>query len=641
MAELLMPRDADHIVALIQQLLAGSELPRDALPYTPEFDDLKGRFQARTKLELSNHEFWKLCGRVGKRGGFATTKRKKAPPVRRTTTEQKLEILRLFPDGIGARDDLPYTRRFDEIYRRFCELTETRFSKHEFWRAISSIAKRSRKPQPLFDVAPLGGLSPVTVQFLERMNPWWRALPGPSTPDFRRWAYHEVLKRFESGIAPVVVMQGPRQVGKTTIQHQLVERLLAAEQLSPRQILRVQFDDAPALGALKAPVEAIVRWYEDNVLGNSLNQASRSGDVVYLLFDEIQNLAQWPEQMKALVDASDARVLVTGSSALRIDRGRDSLAGRLSSIRLGPLRLHEIARLRGLSGLTPYSDVNQIDCWTEKDFWIGLGDYARRHAAALDEAFAAFSRYGGYPICHKHPRADQSVLARQIVQDVVERTICHEKAHGASEEVVRYVFTLLCRHAGERITEKKLTEQVNARLGGRVPHKEVVSALRFLERTLLICRLRPVEIGRSHRNASPTVCLCDHFLRYAVLREFVPLTPRELQGKEALAGSAGQLVEGIIGYLFASTDGIDASCLPGRSDELEVDVILTVGVTHIPIEVKYRRGGLADKDLTGIREFCRRKHHEAPFGLVVTQQRSGPVGDDVVAVPAKALLMLV
>lgn len=40
-----------------------------------------------------------------------------------------------------SRDELPYTDEFDTLHRRFCEQTGRQLSKHEFWRALSSIGK--------------------------------------------------------------------------------------------------------------------------------------------------------------------------------------------------------------------------------------------------------------------------------------------------------------------------------------------------------------------------------------------------------------------------------------------------------------------------------------------------------------------
>ena len=50
------------------------------------------------------------------------------------------------------------------------------------------------------------------------------------------------------------------------------------------------------------------------------------------VFDEVQNLRDCAPQLKSLVDHAATTVLVTATSALRIEAGRDSLAGRITSI---------------------------------------------------------------------------------------------------------------------------------------------------------------------------------------------------------------------------------------------------------------------------------------------------------------------
>ncbi|MFN9294037.1 MAG: hypothetical protein ACK6EB_38640, partial [Planctomyces sp.] len=66
---------------------------------------------------------------------------------------------------------------------------------------------------------------------------------------------------------------------------------------------------------------------------------------------------------------------------------------------------------------------------------------------------------------------------------------------------------------------------------------------------------------------------------------------------------------------------------------------LSIGMKHLPIEVKYRRQ-LKPADLDGLRSFRGRKHYEADVGLVITQEQSGEVEDGVIAVPARTLLLL-
>ncbi len=394
--------------SMIRQLLCETELPRDSLPYSDEFSRLKALFVDKTKQKLTDNEFWRALSRAAKQGGLGTGKRKTSPPGPKLSDDQQLELMRLFPDGIGGRDRLPYTKEFEELRDRFSRLTATKLSKSEFWRALSNIAKRSRKPKPIEGPFQLLGLPEELVQSLEIQNPWWAGKPWPPTQPFRRWAYREVVRRVDSGITQIIALRGTRQVGKSEIQRQFIEELLLFRQVAPSTILRVQFDEVPNLGKFTMPVQAIVRWFEENILKEPINAVARRGEAVYLLFDELQNLTGWENQLKALVDHQSVKVIATGSSALRIAQGQDSLAGRISMIQLGPLRLREIAAIRFHETLPPaFPSENGLEKWATPEFWRELSSFAKQHEVQLRQAFKAFAAFGGYPLCHKRGDVDE------------------------------------------------------------------------------------------------------------------------------------------------------------------------------------------------------------------------------------------
>jgi len=573
-------------------------------------------------------------------------RRKRAPRTPSLPHEQQLELLRLFPDGIGNRGQLPYTPRFDALHRQFIKLTGHKLSKHEFWRAVSRVAKQSRKPKPVFDAAPLGGLAPELVQYLERTNPWWRGHPTGPPERFRRWAFDEALTRLDSGIAPVVAIRGPRQVGKTTIQEQLIEHLLLIRHVPPAHILRISFDDVPALGGLRHPVDSIVRWYEENVLCEPINAVARRGQHIHLMFDELQNLSRWSPQLKALVDHTAARVLVTGSSALRIVRERDSLAGRLSIIELGPLRLYEIAGIRGLGKLPPFAPDTPLEDWTRDDFWAGLQAHCNKHRKALDLAFAAFSRVGGYPRCHKTGSKEVGPLAQHVVDTVVKRTIEHdpvvtEGKKGPERDLVKEVFRLVCRYAGQAVRARRIAEEIASILPFGVTEKMVAESVRFLVDSMLVHEVPPLELLLKKQSHPAKLCLCDHFVRNAWLQETVPIAPGELAAvQKATATLAGHVIESVLGYYLMGIPGLELAWFPERPNEPEVDFVVTIGLKRIPIEVKYRRGPLSREDAKGLRAFCAKEHYNAPFGLLITQKESRKIDDSVRALPASDLILL-
>ena len=170
--------------------------------------------------------------------------------------------------------------------------------------------------------------------FLFDSNPWWRQKPMRPLPPFKRWLFKPTLQRVKTGLAPVTVLRGPRQVGKTTLQEHIIDHLLHQENVNPRRILRIQFDELPTLRGLVDPILSLCRWFEERILKGTFNEFARREEQAFLFFDEVQNLSEWAPQIKSLVDHHAVRVLLTGSSALRIESGRDSLAGRISTLEL-------------------------------------------------------------------------------------------------------------------------------------------------------------------------------------------------------------------------------------------------------------------------------------------------------------------
>lgn len=630
-------------------------VPRDALPYSSDFEALKTSYEKAVSAKSTDLQFWRLISNTAKRGGMGKVgARKRVPRLPPQSEPEKLEILRLFPDGIGNRDSIPYTARFDALRRRYGKLTGQSLSSNEFWRRIASVAKLSRKPQPTMSSASTSGLDPDLLGFLERNNPWWRGQPAVPAQFFRRWAYDEAASRLQSGIAKMVVLRGSRRVGKSVIQNQLIDGLLklgtidpTGKPVDPSRILAVQFDDAPSLGSLRSPIETIVRWFEQHILKSSLNAAAAEGRPAYLFFDEVQNLPNWSVQLKSLADLSAARIVVTGSSALRIREGHDNLAGRMTPIEIGPLRLGEIAGIRRLGSLPTYAPKARIEDWKTFEFWRGLVEHGRKHAGIRELAFGCFSRLGGYPLCHASPTLDNTdFLRQQLINEVITKTIEHDtsrKPHQVSPEpeLLKHVFRMACRYAGQAVQPKRLADEVISLTQVPISNLKINQAIDFLADSLLISAVRPLELLGKGQIHPSKLCICDHYVRNGVLQETIPLDPADLAKEiESVVTQAGHLIESTLGYFLAGIPGLDVASFPPRPTEPEVDFILTIGTLRIPVEVKYRSRPPTIDQLGGIRHFLRKPAYQSAFGLVVTQTYAGLVADDILAIPASTMLLL-
>jgi len=475
-------------------------------------------------------------------------------------------------------------------------------------------------------------------------NPWWRGEAEQGLPPMRRWAFNPVVRNLREGLAPAVVLRGPRQIGKTTLLRQVIADLISSG-VAPRRILRVQFDELPALRRIEQPILDLPRWYSERILEKSLNQAALDGEQAFLFFDEIQNLSDWAPQLKYLVDTQPVRVLVTGSSALRIEAGRDSLAGRVLTLEMGPLLLREIAEMRDFERIPPLLPDNGLGPLREKILWMNLREHGRKHAAGRDRAFAAFSDRGAYPSAHAHPDQPWERLADFLNETVVRRAIQHDLRTGTrgmrrDQNLLEEVFRLSARYIGQSPGQALYLDEIRRAMNANIGWQRILAYLRFLDQTLLLRLIEPLELRLKRRRGMPKICLCDHALRAAWLQEKIPLDPQALERLPHLSDLAGRIAESTVGYFFRSIVGLDVAHFPERGPEPEVDFVLTIGEQRIPVEVKYRRN-ISYDDTHGLRSFVEKAHYHAPFGVLVTQTDDIVVDDPrIVALPLSSLLLL-
>ncbi len=206
--------------------------------------------------------------------------------------------------------------------------------------------------------------------------------------------------------------------------------------------------------------------------------------------------------------------------------------------------------------------------------------------------------------------------------------------------VIKNAFRLLCRYAGQAVSNKAFAEEVSKVLGTGVKHTAIADALQFLADSLLIHRVQPLEMLLKRQANPPKYCLCDHFVRNAWLQESIPIDPTELAScSGAVCTSAGHLIESIVGYQLEGLPTAEVAWFPERPTEPEVDFVVTLGSKRLPIEVKYQKS-VGPGDLKGLTAFCGKGHYEADFGLVITPAQTGDVGDLAIAIPASHFLLV-
>jgi predicted AAA+ superfamily ATPase len=482
------------------------------------------------------------------------------------------------------------------------------------------------KRDELFEPLPL-----ELAQNIRSVNPWWVGEQMLRPPKFRRWPFERILRSLKQGMTPATVLRGPRRVGKTILLQQAIEFLLA-EGTDAKRILYIPFDELPTLRGIQEPVLAISRWFEKQILGTTFNANANENRPAFLFLDEVQNLDEWAPQVKNLVDNHGVRALITGSSSLRIKAGRDSLAGRVTTLEMGPLLLREIAELRFGFKSAPLWGGNGLDSLLSRDFWLESALLGQQQAEPRKKSFAAFSERGGYPIAQEKYETPWHELADYLNETVIRRAIQHDLRMGPrgqkrDEKLLEEVFRLCCRYAGQAAGQAAFVPEIQQALAGNIGWNRILTYLRFLDGTLLVRLVQPIELRLKRKKAAAKLCLSDHTLRAAWLQEVVPLDPEGLAANPHLTDLAGRLAESTLGYFLSSIPNLDVSHFPERSAEPEVDFILTIGTKRIPIEVKYRKRIDPLDDTRGLRAFIEKAVYNAPFGILVTLEDEVKIPD--------------
>lgn len=216
----------------------------------------------------------------------------------------------------------------------------------------------------------------------------------------RKEAFKYIITEFmEGGLPPltkrslsipatkkIVSLVGSRRSGKTFYFYQTCRELLD-KGVPQDRILYVNFED-DRLYPLEATdlqdlLEAYYELYPEN-----------KGEVIYFLFDEIQDIPGWELFVRRVYDKENARIFITGSSSRLLSREiATSLRGRTLSFDLLPLSFSEFLRFKGFGTIKSKGYSNE--------------------RFAIKKAFEEYLNFGGFP----EVVAERKELKLRILED--------------------------------------------------------------------------------------------------------------------------------------------------------------------------------------------------------------------------------
>lgn len=331
----------------------------------------------------------------------------------------------------------------------------------------------------------------------------------------------------------IQVLAGPRQVGKTTLVHQVLA--------TQRSATHYASADEPSL---RSRVWLEEQWVAARLLGKS----DPTGSAI-LVLDEVQKITGWSETVKRLWDEDTAsargpKVVLLGSAPLLVQRGlTESLAGRFEVIPLGHWSFGEMQAAFG---------------W-DLETYVFHGGYPG--AAPLIDEPERWSRY-----------IRDSLIETTISRDVLLLTRVDKPA------LLRQLFELACSYSGQVVSYTKMLGQLQD-AGNTTTLAHYLELLAGAGMVVGLPKYSGAVVRR--RGSSPKLQVLNTGLMTAG-------SSRSLQDAKREPSTWGRLVESCVGaHLVNAQANAGFRVFYWRAGDLEVDfVVETAAKNLIAIEVK-------------------------------------------------------
>lgn len=371
---------------------------------------------------------------------------------------------------------------------------------------------------------------------LVKSNKWWK---GAFKPEFKpREIYAEIQRFFHK--RQIVALVGLRRTGKTTIMYKLIEEALAT--MDSEQIIYFSFDEFKEIR-----LSDVVKSYE-----RLLKKDTSSGKYVFL-FDEIQKIENWEEQLKRLYDENqNIKFVISGSESLFIrKKSRESLAGRIYEFHIKTLSFKEYLNFKGKQFENLYLNREEI----------------------LRE-FHSFLISNGFPEIIAENKEDaakyirENVIDRIIYQDIPQIVPIGDTA------ILNQIFKIILDDPGEIINMKELASELG------IARQTVSLYIDYLEKAYLIRKLYNYS-----RNVRKTQ---KRFKKY-----YPTIISPDMIDKREVFGKV---------FETALINQLNAEFFWRDSFKNEVDIIQP----EPPIAIELKSGEIKEKDLIPLQRFIKK-----------------------------------
>ena len=407
-------------------------------------------------------------------------------------------------------------------------------------------------------------------------------MTAPTAKLFPRFAADRVTTALKD--TPVVMVNGPRQCGKTTL----------VREFTSRNRTYITLDDDTVLEAVRNDPSGFVRGLDMAIV------------------DEVQRAPELLLAIKKSVDADrrPGRFLLTGSAnVLALPQVSESLAGRMEIITLLPLGRSEIL------GKPSTFLENALACKIAKPFEIIIGD-----------DLVGTVLVGGYPeMLRRKDQKRRRAWARDYIKAIVERDIRDIADLDRLAQMPR-LLQVLAHHSGQLTNFSQLGGQIG--LDDKTTRKYVA----IIEQLFLVHRVEPWFRNQLKRLVKTPKL---HFIDSGLLAVTVGATEERVAKDRSILGP---LLET---YLFSEvmkqTSWLEETCrlhYYRDKDQDEVDIVVESESGAI-VGLEIKAGATVNAgDFRGLRKLSEASGRNFKLGLVLyDSENTVPFGDNLFAAP--------
>ncbi len=481
--------------------------------------------------------------------------------------------------------------------------------------------------------------SEIYKNILYSNSPWLKnPAKTPETKEFFREVFFRVEKHMFAQHQMAVLIKGPRRVGKTEIQKQLIHKLLTEKKIKPKRVLYLSLDDIQIQAESSEKrfrlVNGLLNEWAKMIGFDTFDEIEGKA---FCFLDEVQTVGNWAHLVKNRIERNpNVRIVLSGSAAHSIfQKALETLLGRVIAETITPFSFREFAHKNELIDNEKIKEFQQIQQNFEKNLSAKklstnlIAATQKLSSTKFKKTVNDFLHEGGFPQLWEIDEENIIEKARLIDENYVKK-VTLEDLMLLREIKKPELFERLLRHLFARPGQEYNQQKTASVLGTTTV--TLAEALKLMKQTELLLFVEKLStksepLKRPHLKIYPV----DLALTFAMTKVVPMLDHPKI--------NHGMIAESLVAQTIFRLSGISKIGFLKKESALEnfeIDFYLQADTRDCPIEVKYQNQ-IRGEDIIPLQKIVSEKNLDS--GALITP-RGWYQNDRIYSIPLWAFLLI-